>query len=64
MPISRKRKKNGKAVKNSAVKRAQRLEEADIQSGVTLQDLINVLAAQEAQKPDDDPTKMVKKEQE
>ena len=49
MPISKKRKKNGKKVKSSATKRAQRLEEAsaDISSGVTLQDLINVLAYQE-----------------
>lgn len=50
MPISKKRKKNGKKVKHSALKRARRLEESDIQSGVTLQDLINVLAAQEFEK--------------
>lgn len=47
MPLSRRRKKKGKVVKNDPQKRAQRLEEADISSGVSLQDLINVLAYQE-----------------
>lgn len=47
MPLSRRRKKNGKVVKNNPDKRAERLEEADISAGVTLQDLINVVAYQE-----------------
>lgn len=54
MPLSRRRKKRGKKVGNGERKNSlahdQRLEEADISAGVTLQDLINVLAAQEYQK--------------
>lgn len=45
MPVSKKRKKKGKSVEHSAARRIQRLEEAP--TGVTLQDLINVLAYQE-----------------
>lgn len=49
MPVSKKRKKNGKVVKNSAARRGRRLETtaAEQPSGVSLQDLINVLAYQE-----------------
>lgn len=52
MPISKRRKKKGKRVKNSAARRAQRLEEvaAEQPSGVTLQDLIDVVAYQEYEK--------------
>lgn len=45
MPQSRKRKKKGKVVKSDTARRSQRLEE--MSSGVTMQDLINVLAYQE-----------------
>lgn len=49
MPVSKKRKKNGKKVKSNDYRRARRVEKvADEQmTGVTLQDLINVLAYQE-----------------
>lgn len=47
MPLSKRRKKKGKVVKNNPDRRAQRLEEADIRAGVSLQDLINVVAYQE-----------------
>lgn len=52
MPVSKNRRKNGKKVKHSPAKRDQRLKEieADLeygQAGVSLQDLINVVAAQE-----------------
>ena len=50
MPLSRRRKKNGKTVgKGKASRRSSNF--GDMESGVTLQSLINVLAAQEAQKP-------------
>lgn len=45
MPKSKKRKKNGKAVRSSAASREQRIKDAP--TGVTLQELINVLAYQE-----------------
>lgn len=56
MPLSRKRKKHGKKVSNGEVKRSriinERIERAGDQlSGVTLQDLINVVAYQDSQKP-------------
>lgn len=48
MPESRKRKKDGKTVGNGKQKRVERLERAgDMETGVTLQDLINTLAYQE-----------------
>lgn len=48
MPVSKNKRKNGKQVKHNAGKRSQRLEAASDQpSGVSLQDLINVLAYQE-----------------
>jgi hypothetical protein len=49
MPISKKRKKKGRVVKNNAARRSKRLESsaADISAGVSLQDLINVVAYQE-----------------
>lgn len=46
MPVSKNRRKNGKKVKHNATKRAERLEEGP--AGITLQDLINVVAYQEA----------------
>lgn len=51
MPLSKNRRKNGKKVKHNRAKRNQRLEEtmADQPSGVTLQDLINMVAYQEYQ---------------
>ena len=49
MPVSKKRRrKGGKLAQNNARKRAQRLERTE--SGVSLQDLINVLAYQEYEK--------------
>lgn len=52
MPVSKNRRKNDKRVKNSDRRRAQRIEKAaeDQPSGVTLQDLIDVLAYQEYEK--------------
>ena len=52
MPESKNRRKNGKRVNNSREKRTRRIEKASEshQSGVTLQDLINVLAYQEYEK--------------
>lgn len=49
MPLSRKRKKRGRVVGRSDKKRRDRL--ANLQSDLTLQDLINVVAYQESQKP-------------
>lgn len=51
MPLSRNRRKNGKKIKHNRAKRDRRLEEtmADQPSGVTLQDLINMVAYQEYQ---------------
>lgn len=55
MPISKRRKrKNGKKVGNGT----NVVVDPNKESSVTLQDLINVLAWQESQKDDDDPTKM------
>ena len=54
MPVSKRRKKNGKSVKKKGTLHIDPNKE----SAVTLQDLINVLAYQESLKPDDDPTKM------
>ena len=48
MPVSKKRKKNGKKVGNGRAKNARQLESfGDRESGVTLQDLINVVAYQD-----------------
>jgi hypothetical protein len=55
MPISRRRKKKGKTVRGHGAKIKV---DPDKESSVTLQDLINAVAWQESQKPDDDPTKM------
>lgn len=46
MPVSKNRRKNGKTVKHNRAKRDRRLEDAPV--GITLQDLINVVAYQEA----------------
>lgn len=46
VPESKKRKKNGKKVGNGHAGRIERLE--NMESGVTLQDLINIVAYQEA----------------
>jgi hypothetical protein len=55
MPISKRRKKKGKPVG----KGTRITVDPEKESSVTLQDLINALAWQESQKPDDDPTKLV-----
>lgn len=50
MPLSRRRKKKGKAVGNNAASRKSRIDEnsyANQPTAVTLQDLINVVAYQE-----------------
>lgn len=61
MPLSKNRRKNGKKVirgkKNRREARAAELSQLGMPS-LTLQDLINVVAYQENQKSDDDPTKM------
>lgn len=56
MPVSKKRKKRGKLVKGGPDKSMRRVD--DRPTNLSLQELINVLAFQEAMKPDDDPTKM------
>lgn len=59
MPVSKKRKrKNGKKVGSGA----KIVVDPNKESHVTLGDLIDVLAWQESQKPDDDPTKMKRPE--
>lgn len=59
MPVSKRRKrKDGKKV-GSGTRIAV---DPNKESRVTLGDLINVLAYQESQKPDDDPTKMKRPE--
>lgn len=52
MPLSKRRKKKGKVVKNSRTKRNRRIQSAgdDLSSGVTLQELINIVAYQEYEK--------------
>lgn len=52
MAKSKNRRKNGKRVNNSRAKRNRRIEQTagDQPSGVTMQDLINVLAYQEYEK--------------
>lgn len=53
MPLSKKRKKKGKNVGNGLRGHTSHIdakEEADISAGVTLQDLINVVAYQEYEK--------------
>lgn len=49
MPESKKRKKNGKKVGNGEAARLKRFD--DMESGVSFQDLINVLAYQESHEP-------------
>lgn len=51
MPVSKNRRKNGKRVKHSQAKRSRRLESdmAEVPTGVSLQDLINMVAYQEYQ---------------
>lgn len=50
MPVSKNKRKNGKRVKHSQAKRARRIQETsdDMPSGLTIQDLINVVAYQTA----------------
>lgn len=66
MPVSKNRRKDGKRVKNNNRKRAQRIEKTaeDQPSGVSLQDLINVLAYQEYEKRGELPSQQTDPETE